>query len=296
LADKIYRETNGHPAPDIDTDQIIASSDGDKLDVTFNPANYIPDATISEADDVDDLAAHLKGIDVTLPDAPKHFVYDFRIESINGYQVTIYSGFCRSDDDTVNIESESNITVDITASGVNGLDTGSEQVSQYYYVWIIYNPTTDTVAGLLSLSNTSPTLPSGYTKKRRIGTVKNNSLSDILKMWTAGSNNCRHFKYREEEFNSVLIGGTSATYADVDFSGFLPPVSQCVTIHFTRSDGFPHVHLRENGITVDHDVVVRLTTWVSFQQDVKTDANQIIEYKMLAGGVNMYCSGFREEI
>lgn len=40
--------------------------DGDKLDVTFTPANYTPDATPAEADDVDDLAAHLKGIDTAL--------------------------------------------------------------------------------------------------------------------------------------------------------------------------------------------------------------------------------------
>lgn len=39
------------------------SLDGDKLDIDWNPSNYTPDATIAEADDVDDLSAHLKGID-----------------------------------------------------------------------------------------------------------------------------------------------------------------------------------------------------------------------------------------
>ena len=42
--------------------------DGDKLDVSFNPSNYTPDATVAEADDVDDLAAHLKGIDALMYD------------------------------------------------------------------------------------------------------------------------------------------------------------------------------------------------------------------------------------
>lgn len=40
--------------------------DGDTLDVTFTPSNYTPDATPAEANDVDDLAAHLKGIDTAL--------------------------------------------------------------------------------------------------------------------------------------------------------------------------------------------------------------------------------------
>jgi len=37
--------------------------DGDVLDITFTPSNYTPDASPAEASDVDDLAAHLKGID-----------------------------------------------------------------------------------------------------------------------------------------------------------------------------------------------------------------------------------------
>lgn len=40
--------------------------DGDVLDITFTPSNYSPDASPAEAADVDDLAAHLKGIDTEL--------------------------------------------------------------------------------------------------------------------------------------------------------------------------------------------------------------------------------------
>lgn len=39
--------------------------DGDKLDITWNPTNYTP-TDIAETDDVDDLSAHLKGIDDAL--------------------------------------------------------------------------------------------------------------------------------------------------------------------------------------------------------------------------------------
>jgi len=40
--------------------------DGDKLDITFTPTNYTPDSSPPEADDADDLTAHLKGIDTQL--------------------------------------------------------------------------------------------------------------------------------------------------------------------------------------------------------------------------------------
>ena len=39
---------------------------GDHLDIDFTPANYTPDTTPSEAANVDDLAAHLAGIDNAL--------------------------------------------------------------------------------------------------------------------------------------------------------------------------------------------------------------------------------------
>ncbi len=39
---------------------------GDKLDIDWNPTNYVPDASIDEADDENDLAAHLKGIDAAI--------------------------------------------------------------------------------------------------------------------------------------------------------------------------------------------------------------------------------------
>lgn len=58
------------------------------------------------------------------------------------------------------------LTVALTASGVNGLDTGAEANSTWYYLWLIKNPTNGLVRGLLSASATSPTMPAGYTHKR----------------------------------------------------------------------------------------------------------------------------------
>lgn len=54
--------TAAHAVEHIDGDEI----DGDKLDIDFTPSEYTPDASPAEADDVDDLTAHLKGIDTAL--------------------------------------------------------------------------------------------------------------------------------------------------------------------------------------------------------------------------------------
>jgi hypothetical protein len=61
------------------------------------------------------------------------------------------------------------LTINLAGSGANGLDTGTSAASTWYSLWVIYNPSTATVAGLASLSATAPTMPAGYTYKARIG-------------------------------------------------------------------------------------------------------------------------------
>lgn len=61
------------------------------------------------------------------------------------------------------------LTIDATSTGANGLDTGSLANTTWYYVYIISNGTT--TAALLSTSATSPTMPTGYTYKYRVGAI-----------------------------------------------------------------------------------------------------------------------------
>jgi hypothetical protein len=62
------------------------------------------------------------------------------------------------------------VTPSTAASGANGLDTGTIAISTWYSVWVIWNGAT--TAGLLSLSATAPTMPSGYTHKARVGWIR----------------------------------------------------------------------------------------------------------------------------
>jgi hypothetical protein len=68
--------------------------------------------------------------------------------------------------------SAGSLSISTAASGANGLDTGTIAANTWYAVYVIYNSTTATAAGLISLSGTSPTLPSGYTYKARVGWVR----------------------------------------------------------------------------------------------------------------------------
>jgi len=76
-------------------------------------------------------------------------------------------------------------------TGAGGLDTGTVAADTIYYMFAIYNPTTDFADGLFSLSSASPTLPSGYTKFRRIAALM-----------TDGSANIRTGTYIHNSYNS----------------------------------------------------------------------------------------------
>ncbi len=86
--------------------------------------------------------------------------------------IDIASGACVSDDGTTVI-TNSAITKRLDAawavgSGNGGLDTGTI-ANTTYYVWSIYRPDTGVSDVLFSASKTSPTMPTNYTKKKRIG-------------------------------------------------------------------------------------------------------------------------------
>lgn len=64
-------------------------------------------------------------------------------------------------------------------TGNGALDAGVLSPSTWYNVFVIENTTGSVVDILMSVSATAPTLPSGYTKKRRIGSIATNASSNI---------------------------------------------------------------------------------------------------------------------
>lgn len=61
-------------------------------------------------------------------------------------------------------------TLNPANSGVNGLDTGALAATNWYYIWAISDGSLNTDV-MLSLSNSAPTMPVGYTYKALIGCV-----------------------------------------------------------------------------------------------------------------------------
>lgn len=98
--------------------------------------------------------------------------------------IDVAAGTCRSDDNTVDITlaafTKTTGGTFVAGSGAAGKDTAFSLVSAWIHIFAIYNPSTAVSDVLLSNSATAPTLPSGYTKKRYIGSILTNGSSNIV--------------------------------------------------------------------------------------------------------------------
>jgi hypothetical protein len=98
--------------------------------------------------------------------------------------IDIAAGSCTDSSNTYLMTCSSTLTKQLDAAwaaGTNagGLDTGTKATSTWYHIWVIRKDSDGTVDALYSTSNSSPTMPSGYTAKRWIGSIYNNSSNAI---------------------------------------------------------------------------------------------------------------------
>jgi hypothetical protein len=80
----------------------------------------------------------------------------------------------------------------VAGNNNGGLDTGSLANNTPYYIYAIYNPTTLVSDVLATATFNSPTLPSGFTKKKLIGDFFTNGSANIRSgVWTVSLSKCR---------------------------------------------------------------------------------------------------------
>lgn len=190
-----------------------------------------------------------------------------------------------------------NLTVDITAGGVNGLDTGSEAVSTWYYLWVIYNPTTTTTAGLLSMSSTAPTMPAGYTYKALVGAVYNGSGGNLVLITQKGNS-------VSSESILVLSGGTGSPYDPINSVPMCPVNAKTVKGHaevlHASGAGSYEVKLASSSSNASGEIVFSDYSPAAATPLVKcpfsglvVDTVQTIYYELTSGtSANVYVSGW----
>jgi hypothetical protein len=116
------------------------------------------------------------------------------------------------------LAASASLTVAITDSGVNGLDTGSEANSTWYYLYLIWDGTN--LRSLLSASSSSPTLPSGYTYFARMGSIYNDSSGNFVAVENVNG------KVAYTTNRTIFNGSaTAGAWTGISVTAFYPPTA-----------------------------------------------------------------------
>jgi len=226
--------------------------------------------------------------------------------------VRIFDGACRSDDNTedIVIAPGSFVTVDIAATGANGRNIDSvEAANMWYAVYVIKNPTTGTVAGFLIKQTDLGTFtwPAGYTKKRRVGWIRNNNTSNLRAGKYTGAGISRKWSYDVERTEMLaLSGGSAVVFTDINLAEWVPPniasayLPSVVVSGVYDPFGTSFVDFRPNGSSVNDPVnfSYQSTAAESFQIEMYTDTNRIIEYQCFNGSdsLDIYVVAFGDDL
>jgi len=201
----------------------------------------------------------------------------------------------------------------LTVSGKGGLDTGSEGASTWYAVHLIGDTTgVNATDVLLSLSETAPTLPSGYNVFRRVGWIRNDSSSNIQEWFQYGKGRERRYWWKINK-NSLkaLNDGNATSWTAVSLAAFVPPSVQDVTLLLefkTGSAGAKNdrCRLRPTGsgelnmpFTFQPGHISIRKSFI--QMEMPCNENQSVGYRVEDGGVdknelNIVVAGFIDEI
>jgi len=209
------------------------------------------------------------------------------------HDIDISAGASVSEDGSSVIELTSAITKQIDAawaagSNAGGLDTGTVAASTWYYVFIIKNTSTGIVDALFSTSKTSPTMPSGYTIKKRIGAVLTDSSADIIQFIQTG--NVFRWKTAVRDVNASNPGTSGVlhtlsappdTIADISASVYNGTTNRfyCLVTAIAETDSVPSASIftlqSAHSATAFYN-----TTYMS----IVTDSNSQIRTRFSASG------------
>lgn len=160
---------------------------------------------------------------------PKGSFSNLSIKVASNTTVTVAADLVTTTDGTNYLTTALSGTINLGTNGAaNALDTGTIAQNTWYSIWAIAK-SDGTTAGLASTSASSPTLPSGYTYKARIGWVKTVSGSATLYgTWQLGKRASYKVGLAQTSAPIKLTGGSSTgdpstgSYTSVSISDYVP--------------------------------------------------------------------------
>ena len=203
----------------------------------------------------------------------RHFINELTMSRPLAAAVKLHPGQCTDSTNSVYMDLTASVTLDITTTGIDALDTGAEASNTWYAVYVVSGASG--MGGLLSTNETSPTMPAGYTYKRRVGWTYNHSDGDLQNFVQGGYGRERQYYWNElqADYTNVVtdVASSYPTRTAVDCSALIPPSAHGYTIRFfpgSSSDQY-----RDSTYVAPLAVSGSTVGWVIMRGYIATSAN-----------------------
>lgn len=202
------------------------------------------------------------------------------------------------------------LAADITVAGAGGLQTGQvEAADTWYQVYAIDDSTGVNPPALLLVPEGVAFNEAGYDKARRIGWVRNDGSSNLLKFIQTGNDRSRRVMYDEPAMNTrVLNNGNALAFSTVSLAAFVPQTSHWAFMGAAFTNSLiglagDTAQIRPGGATgvpalVRIEIGVLASADLRTQFQMATDDAQNIEYRVsqLVNQLDLFVQGYYDEL
>lgn len=278
-------------------------------EAAFDAAAPPPNGAIAYRTDIDGLRYRVGGAWVDRRLSPT-YVTGLQAEPDTANPTTelqVQPGFAKDETETTDLIVTAPLNVDITASGIGGLDPADALTPNTWYALWLYGATNRSIAPdlLLSDSFSAPSAIGGFDTKRYIGECRTDGASAILPFRVVRDWRQRRVLWDQDSFftREALVGGTSAVPAAVSLAARVPPTSTYAYIGsqlfcngaangvvYYRATGDPNIFAIRTG-----QGAAGVGAEGTHNFWLRTDANQSIDYQMAApagSDVAIYMNGY----
>jgi hypothetical protein len=215
------------------------------------------------------------------------------VDAVN--DIDIGSGACRSDDDLADITLTTGLTKQSDAAwapgnNVGGRDTGVT-ADGWWYVYAIKNPTTGVSDVIFTLTRGSPTMPSGFTLKKRLGQIRR--VSGAIRSF--GQRGDR-FIWSNATQDATIGPFSNGQLGDYQCANSVPPFRTRVTFNFsgtcTTSSSFSVI--QDSDLTVSgayNFITVGVNDWSGGTYVMFNSSTGFLKFKNVSVGGGGAVSG-----
>jgi hypothetical protein len=234
---------------------------------------------------------------------PYQYIQGLNLSVTGNKTLVLTSGQTRDSTNQFDIVINDPITIDVSKTGVNGLEQDSVILgNQFYSVYVITSSYGFRKPGALVVDfGKTIVFPDAYNLSRFIGVCKVDGATNLVNLYQSGTNFMRNYTY--DTSSAALSGGAATTFTTIDLFPYVPNIKNTsinLKANYTPGAAGNEFALRPGGSTSTNGYVQQKGLVTGVEQDsiinmftLLDPNNASVDYKVTTGDtLNLYVYEF----